>query len=82
MQPMKPMGKGKGKPVGKAGSKGKGAATCKNCGKPMTKGMLQLLRDMWGSLGQAGRIAMMVLGVALVLTLVWWGYGEILLGLL
>jgi hypothetical protein len=38
MQPMKPMGKGKGKPVGKAGSKGKGAATCKNCGKPMTKG--------------------------------------------
>ncbi len=38
MQPMKPMG-GKGKPMGKAGSKGKGAAAkCKKCGQPMTKG--------------------------------------------
>lgn len=36
MKPMKPMGKGK--PVSKAGGKGKGPATCKNCGKPMTKG--------------------------------------------
>lgn len=39
MQPMKPMGKGKGKPAGKAKPAGKGkAGTCPNCGKPMGKG--------------------------------------------
>ena len=44
--------------------------------------VIQLLRDMWGSLGQAGRIAMMIVGVVFLLALIWWGYGEILLGLL
>jgi hypothetical protein len=44
--------------------------------------MLKILRDMWGSLEQSGRVAMMVLLFIAALLLIYWGYGSVLLGLL
>jgi len=44
--------------------------------------MIQILKDMWNSLEQSGRIAMMVLLFVVALLLVYWGFGGVLLGLL
>jgi hypothetical protein len=44
--------------------------------------MIQILRDMWSSLEQSGRVAMMVLLFIAALLLVYWGYRSVLLGFL
>jgi hypothetical protein len=44
--------------------------------------MIKILRDMWASLEQSGRVAMMILLFIAALLLIYWGYGSVLLGLL
>jgi len=44
--------------------------------------MIKILRDMWSSLDQSGRIAMMVLLLIAIILLVYWGFGGSLIGLL
>jgi hypothetical protein len=44
--------------------------------------VIKILRDMWTSLEQPGRIAMMILVVIMALLLARWGYLEFVIGLL